>query len=330
MQDTHLVFGPAQTNAVRPGDGLVDGEPPAAPTRGLAMTDPTALPTHENSDAADVDDLDVDGHGLKEIAAGLSTVAVLATGAAGLAQMTTNTHSANPGGSAGGISASVVTPAAQTDLVNQVKDGVTQAAQGGSTATQSAATSVTGAATTTYGQAVDTVAPVVLDPIGSTDRAVDQTLTQARTLRDGAITTATTTATTTAAAVSAASRDGQHQIDQQMAGGSHQVAQSETEAKAAVTAAITAVHGVTQAASSAADQVRTTVVSLTHVTGGGSVDATTASGTVTIQDGDAILGTATVKDGQATIHWVEPATGGHTLVITYQGDAAHAPSSAAL
>jgi uncharacterized repeat protein (TIGR01451 family) len=53
------------------------------------------------------------------------------------------------------------------------------------------------------------------------------------------------------------------------------------------------------------------------------------SGVVTLSAGAAPVGTGSVVNGVATVEWLPPATGVHTLMVVYSGDDRHAPGAAA-
>lgn len=273
------------------------------------------------------DDLDVEGHGLKEIAAGLSTAAILASGAAGVMHAT---QGGSGGGSvtAGPASVSIqADPSSTRDVTAQAQDRA-----------QSAASAAAQTGATVAGNAVDAVTnisdPLRTDPVGSTDRLVDQTIHQVRDARDATLNQAQAAAQGAQATAQATGHQAQHEADRTVAQGQQQAISARDAAVKAGSQAqdqvTTTLHATVQQAQATAEAGRALVVSLTHVTASGSVDAMSASGTVTVSDNGVVVGTATVKDGQATIQLTTPVTGSHTLTITYHGDSAHAPSTTTL
>jgi hypothetical protein len=280
------------------------------------MTEPTALPADAVLDsAADLtsEDFDVEGHGLKEIAAGLSTVAVLATGAAGIAHATADSpHKATV--QAGGVTISVQTDgsdptaegkamAHQTAHVVATKAGEVQAA--GMAAEHQVAQAATNTVTQVVAQSLTAVHAV-------RDRAVTQV--------EATVATTTTTVHKVAAAAQQHMADGQQQVDHVVTGAKGTGADTAATVK-------TQVHAVTTHMGTTLDHTRTTVVNLSQVAVDGVADAIGAGGTMSVSVDGVVVGSATVEHGQATIHWTAPEGGSHTVVVSYGGDALHAPST---
>ncbi len=282
------------------------------------------------------DELDVEGHGLKEIAVGLSTAALLATGAAGAVQAGSGSGPVGGTVHAGPASISVqADPGQARDMTR----GLSNQAQTADLAVQSPELGQNGGTIgNTAGAAVDEATKATeslrADPMGSVDRTVDQTIDQARDARDSAIGTAQSTAASTQEAGAAAARQAQSDADRAATEAQQQATAAGNTATGAARDAAgqarTTMHATMQQAQSSADAAKTLVVSLTKVEAGGSVDATSASGTVTVSAGGVVLGSATIKDGQAIVHFTAPAVGGHTVTVDYQGDDQHLPSQLAL
>jgi len=263
------------------------------------------------------DDLDVEGHGLKEMAAGLSTAAILASGAAGVM------HTAQGGSAGGSVKAGPASISVQADP-SQAGDTSAPVVDRGARAT-----------VTTVGRAVTGVvagaSSLGSDPMGAVDQVVDQTIDQTRDARDAVLAQAQQDAAAAEAAAQAAGRQTQHDADRAMAQGQTQASATRNSAQAAGAGvqqlALTTLHATVQEAQAAADAARTIVVNITKAAGGGSVDASGAGGTVTVSVNGVVVATATVKDGQATIRVTGPGTGGQGLTISYHGDQQHAPST---
>lgn len=160
----------------------------------------------------ELDDFDVEGHGLKEIALGLSAATIVAGGAGATALAMDNPL---PGTTSG---ARTTVTGVQDDVRDQrawaerVATGALDRTgeQVGSTVREAdrlttwAGTTVTTTTTPVIEDANQAVAETtdlaeqaVADPVGSTDRAVDNAMKAARDTRDGAVVTAKDTATRT-------------------------------------------------------------------------------------------------------------------------------------
>ena len=172
------------------------------------MTDMTSS---TNEQAQELDDLDVEGHGLKEVALGLSAATIVA-GGAGAASLaldnplpgTTSGISTAVAGVHGDIddtltrtqgvsSQTLVTAGAAVDDVQRLADRTGSFAISTTTPVADRAISV---ATGAVGDVTDLAGDVVSDPIGTTDRVVDAAITTARDTRDNALKTVSSTATT--------------------------------------------------------------------------------------------------------------------------------------
>ena len=172
------------------------------------MTDMTSS---TNEQAQELDDLDVEGHGLKEVALGLSAATIVA-GGAGAASLaldnplpgTTSGISTAVAGVHGDVddtltrtqgvaSGAVTTAGTAIDDVERLADRTGSFAISTTTPVADRAISV---ATGAVGDVTDLAGDVVSDPIGTTDRAVDAALMTARDTRDDAVDTAGTTAST--------------------------------------------------------------------------------------------------------------------------------------
>lgn len=149
----------------------------------------------------EVDDLDVEGHGMKEVALGLSA-ASLVTAGGGVALASGEAPAGGTG--ARGVAAQQLAEGARGDLrgdvatAKRVADRAVQRGTGvvtpiGTQAQGALAHVVTYAGSTagTMSGAVSATAhTVVSDPMGSTDAAVDRAMRDARVLRDSTIGTA--------------------------------------------------------------------------------------------------------------------------------------------
>ncbi len=270
---------------------------------------------------------DVEGHGLKEVAAGIGVAAVVVGGGAGVAQGLT--HSA---AQQGAVHVSTTSTSVQADVADPIgaldratdravsdaraaRDGAMGTASTTATGAQSTATG-TAAAAVTYTQSVAAAAQTIAH--GVTNYAASTatgTATGAATTARAAAATASDTATGTAAATTA------------YAG--HVASAAGNLANQTVSSIAPTVQTTLRTANTVAGNAVTTVVNVTQLGAGAAVDAATATGWVRVSAGGVMLGEAHVSSGEATVHWVDP-TGDRTVTLTYSGDDVFPGSSIAL
>lgn len=279
------------------------------------MSDNDIYP-EEPQDTVDLTEDDVEGHGLKEVAAGLGAAAVLAGGAAGATALA-GTHSdvhMSKGGP--GISVQVQDP---IGTAVQASDQAISDAQHLRDSTI-ASTQRTAASTTS---AVDRT---VDSATGLADRTVDWTgdvAQAAGTAVKAEKAAVTKIAKTTATSVSNAVPT-RAEIDQTV---------QQTAATAATTAhtadrKVATVLNVTT--TTATGGVHTAVVTVRAVNAGAGVESSGAGGWVLVKAGDQVLAQVHMTGGSATASWTMPLVGGHAVTISYTGDSVFAPSLRAI
>jgi hypothetical protein len=260
---------------------------------------------------------DVEGHGLKEVAAGLGAAAVLAGGAAGATQLASSSVNVHPSSGGSGISVSVHDP---IGTANQATDSTVTAAQHQRDAAEHLAVDQVGrtgdrvatvrADATGAVQGATTLANATTTWTGDVAHATETLATDeagaARTLATDEASSATTLATkqvkTTTANVGATVRD----VDRKVA---------------------TILSVVT---TTAADGVNTAKITLNAVDAGAGVNTTSAGGWVLVKAGDTVLAQVQVNGGSATASWTTPLSGGQSVSVSYTGDSVFAPSVRAL
>lgn len=280
------------------------------------MTEQTPAPNDEN--LLD-DDLDVEGHGLKEVAAGLSTAAILASGGAAVM------HAA---GSSGGIDATIHAGPASVSVQadpSQAQD-VTQGAVAQAHTTEAAAAQAAHDATTSVSlpnNPPPNVAGTAAHAVGNVSNTVSHTVARAESTVAGDVAKVKATADNDVAAAVTAVHTTQGQVQQ--VAGAVTTAAHQTE-----THAVTTLHATMHEGHDAVAGAKSAVVNLSKPGANGSVNATDATGTVTVSDNGVVVGTATLTNGTATLHWTAPVGGSHTMTFSYSGDGLHAPSSFAV
>ena len=163
----------------------------------MSQTQDTSFDGH----ATEVDDLDVEGHGMREVALGLGAATIVASGAgAALAMNPTSGTSGTTTGvsgvvaaaqaAAGGVAsdAMTLTGAASETAVDTAQHGITALDPIG----QQAQLLLADADATTQA-ATQRAEQIAADPFEEVDRLHDQVVKDVRALRDGALTTAGTT-----------------------------------------------------------------------------------------------------------------------------------------
>lgn len=252
---------------------------------------------------------DVEGHGLREVAAGLGAAAVLAGGGAGLASAASTGPAVHP--SLGHPTATVSTTAGSVtvDPVG-VTDRLTDQALHDARGARDAALAT---ATGTAGRAAQAV--------GGTEAAALRTAA-------GTVRSATSLATSE---VSSATR---------LATGTEQ--STESTAHATTTPVVTAARNDVSSTTATADRKVATVlqvVTTTTATGlhtatmtlqatsaGAGVDVLDATGWVLVKAGDQVLAQVQMSHGTAVASWTMPAAGAGALTISYTGDSSFAPA----
>lgn len=135
---------------------------------------------------SEVDDLDVEGHGMKEVALGLSAATIVASGAAAALAVDSPIGGTTSGARGVVAAADRAASGAQDDVQSALTftTGTVDATAGRSIA---AVTPVGNLAVDVAVDAVDATMRVASDPIGSTDRLTDAAISDARNLRDAAV-----------------------------------------------------------------------------------------------------------------------------------------------
>ena len=270
-----------------------------------------------NPTAADGLD-DVEGHGMREVVAGVGAAAVLAGGAAAIVA-----HQQGGSGSDQSITATdTLTPDATTPDSSPV-DLATEGARAGRTTVDAAAHLIGTAAGTstarvlgTAQSADDAVSPNRVGLMGRVDGYVDDRVDDVRDLRDGAlrsvewtVDTARDTARsagTTVRTLPGTARGAVEDALEAVRSGTittPRIQGTVDQARATVNAALLlagdTVRGVQGTAMTTIARIQPEV--------GADVDLAEASGWITVSAGGQTLARAEVKDGQASVSWEAPA-----------------------
>ena len=258
---------------------------------------------------------DVEGHGLKEVAAGLGAAAVLAGGAAGATQLASSSVSVHPSTNGSGVSVSVNDPIGTTnDLSDQsivaaqhTRDGAEHMAinQVGMTPER-----VSGAKATAI-SGVDAAGNI----IGNTTVWAGDVKQAATNLAVGEAQAVHGTATT---GVSAATTIADNRIDSTTT--TTGTAVREADRKLATLLSIVT--------TKAADGVTTATITLKALDANAGANTAQAGGWVLIKDGDKVLAQVQMNGGTATAKWKAPVVGSQTIQVSYTGDSSWAPTSA--
>ncbi len=262
---------------------------------------------------------DVEGHGLKEVAAGLGAAAVLAGGAAGATQLASSSLSVHPSSTTGpSISVQVGDPVGTADkAVDSSITGVQQ--------TRDAALAKADAKVVRAQQVVDRAPGNVAGIVSDVRSDLSSTTAWAGDVKDaakgavkgevhGASTMATSTTTTAGSTVDSTTTTVDSKVD-------HTTTTAATTVRAADRKVATILSVTT---TTALDGVHTAKVVL-HAADDG-VSASAGSGWVLVKAGDQILAQVHMTDGTATASWTMPLVGGHSVSISYTGDNVFAPS----
>jgi hypothetical protein len=279
------------------------------------MGDNEELQATETAGADDIIDLDdVEGHGLKEVAAGLGAAAVLAGGGAAALQ---NTGSTLPN-------------APQRDNVVASVDAAGQQAWDGAMATTQQGL---GAADATVDAAGRTVASVD----ATADRVADGTLASATSVASAATKLATSTEKaalkTTGSVAHGATATADSTVDAAV-NVADNVSVSNVSSTASSTVRSADLAGkiatvlkletsTVKAAGSVTTGALTTVNAILSDTGT-DVGASNGTGWVTFKVGGAVVGSVQLKGGQASITLNTNDIAGRTVTATYSGDGVHA------
>ena len=280
-----------------------------------------------------IDELDdVEGHGLKEVAAGLGVAAVV-VGGAGVAQGLTNSAQHSP------MRVAPISTHVNADLsdpigtVDRVTDSaLSEVRSARDTAMTTATTTATGAQNTATGAATSAVS-YTQAVAGAAQTVAQGAVTYAQGTAAAAETTAINAATTTIAtaktAVDGTVKDANATVAGVTGYAGRVVGATETTVNQTVASAGQTVETTLKTANTVVGNAVTTVVKITHLDAGAGVDASSATGWVRVSAGGVMLGEAHVSSGEATVHWVDP-TGDRTVTLTYSGDSLFPGSSVAL
>lgn len=288
------------------------------------MNDPEIYPADPQATIDLAEDLDdVEGHGLKEVAAGLGAAAVLAGGAAGATQLASSSAQVHP--SKGDVSITV------TDPVGTASQA-THAALGAAQTTADTAFDATG-------KAIDGSITAVHNAPGTASRLVNQTLDSTGKAVDKTVGTATSTVKATedwatGPVVDTAKGDVHSATSTVQGTKSSATATASSAASSSVTTAGTTVRDADRklatilsvVTTTAADGVHTATVTLKAAQAGAGVDTSTAGGWVLVKAGDTVLAQVHLTNGTATASWKMPLVGGHAVTISYTGDNTFAAS----
>jgi hypothetical protein len=279
------------------------------------MGDNEELQTTEMAGADDIIDLDdVEGHGLKEVAAGLGAAAVLAGGGAAALQNTGSTLPNTP----------------QRDSVVASVDQAGQQAWDGAMATTDQGL---GAADATVDAAGRTVASVN----AAADRLADGTLATATSLAAGATNLATSTEKAALKTTGSVAHGATTTVDKSVDAAlnvADNVSVSNVSSTASSTVRSADLAGkiatvlkletsTVKAAGSVTTGALTTVNAILGDTGT-NMGASNGTGWVTFKVGGAVVGSVQLKGGQASITLNTNDIAGRTITATYSGDGVHA------
>jgi hypothetical protein len=274
-------------------------------------------------DAIDLTDSadDVEGHGLKEVAAGLGAAAVLAGGAAGATHLAGSSLSVHPSSNSPGISVTVDDPLA---TANHLTDNAIAGAQHQRDAAENLAINQ-------VGKTDQRIADVKADALGAVKGAA--ALADATTSWAGDVTKASTKLATTEvkAADTLAMKQATHATSTATTVADKQVSNTATTAGSTVRDVDRKVATILSVVTTtAADGVHTAKITLNAVDAGAGANTSSAGGWVLVKAGDTVLAQVQMHGGTATASWTMPLTGGHTISISYTGDNVFAPSARAM
>ena len=263
---------------------------------------------------------DVEGHGLKEVAAGLGAAAVLAGGAAGATQLV-GTHAAVHPSKGGDVSITVSDPIATAARTTHNAFGTAQATTDGALGTADRAIDsslkTVGNAPTTAGNLAD----ATLQTAGSTVAKATSTVQDTKAWATGPV------LDTAKGDVKGATSTATGVTDRTMTTADTTAGSAVTTAGAVVRDADRKVATILSVATTTAvDGVHTAVVTVRAVNAGAGADTNTAGGWVLVKAGDNVLAQVHLAQGQATASWTMPLVGGHAVTISYTGDDTFAAS----
>jgi hypothetical protein len=271
------------------------------------------------TDTTDLNDSfdDVEGHGLKEVAAGLGAAAVLAGGAAGATHLASSTVGVHPSSGGSGITVTVNDPLA---TANQLSDNAMSAAQH----------QRDGAENLALDQVAKTgqrVTQVKADALGAVKGATK--IANATTAWAGDITQATKTLAN--AEVKGTGTLAAHETSTATTVADKQVTSTTTTAGSTVRDVDRKVATILSVVTTtAADGVHTAKITLNAVDAGAGANTSTAGGWVLIKAGDLVLAQVQMNGGTATATFTLPLGSGHSVSVSYTGDNVFAPSARAI
>jgi hypothetical protein len=280
----------------------------------------TSVPEQDSVEVIDLDD--VEGHGLKEVAAGLGAAALLAGGGAAAAASTgAASVSVHPSGVTISTGTVLSDPVGTVDRtsdqaiteVRSVRDAAVAAA--GNLASQTVTRAGTTVASTehTATQAIEpTVALAKSDVAAAGQIAANAANWTTSTTQTAISPTMRTTQSTAGSAVRTAGNVANAATN----AASNTVREADRKV-ATVLSVIT---------STTANGVHTATATLKAVNAGAGVDAQNAGGWILVKAGDAVLAQVHLTGGTATASWTAPVVGGHSVTVSYTGDNIFAPS----
>ena len=276
--------------------------------------DPTATEFNDSlNDSLD----DVEGHGLKEVAAGLGAAAVLAGGAAGATHLASSSIGVHPSSGGPGIAVTVNDP---VGTANQLTDNAITAAQHQRDGAENLAVDQVGKTD----QRVALVKAGAAGAVQGTTKLADSTTAWA-----GDVTQATKTLAT--AEVKATGTLAAHEASTATTVADKQVASTTTTAGSTVRDVDRKVATILSVVTTtAADGVHTAKITLTAVDAGAGADTSTAGGWVLVKDGDVVLAQVQMTHGSASASFNLPVGSGHSVSVSYTGDNVFAPSARAI
>lgn len=282
-----------------------------------------AVPAQDGGETDILEIDDVEGHGLREVAAGLGAAAVLAGGASA-AMASTGPHLPQVHPSTG---ITQTASAAFTDPVGTL-DRTTD--QGLDTARDARDSAIQ-----TAGQ---TASSSVRTATGAADTALDMAAADVKTASNLATSVKTSATSTATGAVSATQRT----ADRAVTTARSDVADVSRVATGAVSSTTATASSTVNSTVRDADRKVATVLSVTTktatggiqtatatlraVNAGAGVDAASAGGWVLVKAGDAVLAQVHLSGGTATASWKIPAAGAHSITVSYTGDDFFAPT----
>jgi hypothetical protein len=284
--------------------------------------DELLTPVAEQDGAEMIDLDDVEGHGLKEVAAGLGAAALLAGGGAAAAAASSGPSvSVHPSGvtiSTGTVLSDPVGTADRTtdqaiSDVRGVRDAAVTAAGNLAGQTLSRAGSTVASTEHTATQAIDaTVGLAKADVAAAGQIAANATHWAASTTQATISPTMHTTQSTASSAVNTAGSTA--------TAASNAASNTVREADRKVATVLSVVTSTT------ANGVHTATATLKAVNAGAGVDARSAGGWILVKAGDTVLAQVHLTGGTATASWTAPVVGGHSVTVSYTGDNIFAPS----